>query len=306
MTIQQCKYVIEIARVGSFNEAATTLFVSQASLSESVRNLERELEIKIFERSNKGINLTGEGLEFIKYAHQLVSQAEFIKERYMPESRSKRLYISTQHYDFVAEVFSKFVNLVAENDFMLQLKETKTHEIIYDVKNLMSDLGIMAMKKGGDALMERYLKKNKLKFTSLAEIEPHVFLRKEHPLSKRDILDYEDLSEYPYISYEQGEKTAVQFSEELTDYTKFKKNIEINDRATLLNLILSTDCVTIGTGIMTSELNSGNIISIKLKSDEIYSIGWIARENSELTEEAALFIKMLEEFLSGIWTASKI
>ncbi len=300
MTIQQCKYVIEIAKVGSFNEAATTLFVSQASLSESVKNLEKELGIRIFERSNKGIYMTGEGLEFIRYAHQLVSQAEFIKERYLPDSHSKRLSISTQHYDFVAEVFSDFVNKFSDDELMLQFKETKTYEVIDDVKNFRSNFGVIALKKGGDTLMERFLKKNKIKFTTLTEVEPHVFLRKGHPLADRKKLNYEDLSEYPYVSYEQGEKTAVQFSEELTDYTKFSKNVEINDRATLLNLIMSTDCVTIGTGIMTSELNSGNIISVKLESDETYSIGWIARENTELTEEAEMFIKMLNEFLKRI------
>ena len=300
MTFQQCKYVIEIAKAGSFNEAATNLFVSQASLSESVKNLEKELSIKIFERSNKGINLTIEGLEFIKYAGQLVSQAEFIKERYSKASYAKRLNISTQHYDFAAEVFADFVNKVSESELTLQLKETKTYEVIDDVKNFRSDLGIIAMKKNSNLLMERYLKKNKIKFTVLAEVAPHIFLRKNHPLSRYSELNYDDLEEYPYVFYEQGEKTAVQFSEELTDNTKFKKRIEINDRATLLNLILSTDCVTIGTGIMTSELNSGNIISVRLKSDEIYCIGWITRENTELTSEADMFIKMLDKFINAI------
>ena len=300
MTFQQCKYVIEIAKAGSFNEAATNLFVSQASLSESVKNLEKELSIKIFKRSNKGINLTIEGLEFIKYAGQLVSQAEFIKERYSKASYAKRLYISTQHYDFAAEVFADFVNRVSESELTLQLKETKTYEVIDDVKNFRSDLGIIAMKKNSNLLMERYLKKNKIKFTVLAEVAPHIFLRKNHPLSRYSELNYDDLEEYPYVFYEQGEKTAVQFSEELTDNTKFKKRIEINDRATLLNLILSTDCVTIGTGIMTSELNSGNIISVRLKSDEIYCIGWITRENTELTSEADMFIKMLDKFINTI------
>ena len=299
MTIQQCRYILEIAKRGSFNEAATSLFISQASLSESTKNLENHLGIKIFARSNKGVCLTKEGGEFIKYARQIVSQADLVEERYASSVKPKRLFISSQHYDFAAEVFSKFLNTVKQEHFMLSLRETKTNDVIQEVKSAQSDIGIIALKKTGDQLMERYLKKNKLIFTPLTDARPHVFMKKTHPLKDKSIINDNDLSDYPYIFYEQGDNCAVQFSEELSDYSCSYKNIEINDRATLMNLLLSTDCYTIGTGIMSSELNNGNIISIPLDSASRYSIGYIIHENAELTSEAILFLDMLKEFLKN-------
>ena len=300
MTIQQCKYAVEIARIGSFNEAATKLFISQASLSENIKNLEQELGIIIFERSNKGINLTREGSEFIHYAAQLISQAEMIHERYHSSVSMKRLCISTQHYDFVAEVFARFLNSIAHSNFTLTMKETKTHEVIENVKNSLCDLGIIAMKKSEDALMKRYLGKNKLQFHPLIETAPHIFIRKEHPLAHMPLVDYDDLCKYAYIFYEQGENCAIQFSEELSEYHSYQKKVKINDRATLMNLLLSTDCYTIGTGIMTSELNNGNVIAIPLQSNEKYAIGWIAHKNVEHTEEVTQFVHMLHEFFENI------
>lgn len=293
MTIQQCKYVIEIARVGSFNEAAVALFMSQASLSDAVKNLEEELKIKIFKRSNKGVQLTNEGGEFIKYANQLVSQAEFILERYSSRNVSKRLYVSSQHYDFVAEAFAEFVNSIAGGDFTASLKERKTHEVIYDVKNSLCDLGILALKKSEDCVMERYLTKNKLEFHPFMETSPYVFLGRDHPLAGAASVTYEDLSGYAYIVYEQGENSAVQFSEELSEYNSFSKKVEITDRATLMNLLVSTECYTIGTGIMNSKLNNGNITAVPLQSSDMYSLGWLCRENTELSCEARQFVERL-------------
>lgn len=300
MTIQQCKYAVEIARIGSFNEAATKLFISQASLSENIKNLEQELGIIIFERSNKGINLTREGSEFIHYATQLISQADMIYERYSAAGPLKRLCIATQHYDFAAEVFARFLNSISKSNFSLAMTETKTHEVIENVKNFSCDLGIIAMKKSEDALMKRYLAKNRLQFHPLVETTPHIFIRKEHPLAASASVSYDDLREYAYIFYEQGENCAVQFSEELSEYHSYQKKVKINDRATLMNLLLSTDCYTIGTGIMTSDLNNGNVIAIPLQSGERYAIGWIAHKNVEQTQEAALFIHMLHEFFENM------
>lgn len=300
MTIQQCRYAVEISKVGSFNEAATRLFVSQASLSESVKNLEQELGIVIFERSNKGINLTREGTEFIHYAAQLVSQAEMIRERYSAPGSFKRLCIATQHYDFAADVFAKFLNSITQSNFSLTIQETKTHEVIENVKNSLCDIGIIAIKKSEDYLMKRYLAKNRLEFHSLTETNPHIFVRKEHPLSLSKKVSYDDLGEYPYVFYEQGENSAAQFSEELSEHSAYQKKVRINDRATLMNLLLSTDCYTIGTGIMTSDLNNGNVISIPLESDEKYEIGWINHKNVEQTDEVKTFIEMLEAFFENI------
>lgn len=300
MTIQQCKYAVKVAQEGSFNEAAIKLFTSQASLSEAVKNLEQELGIVIFERSNKGVNLTREGSEFIHYAASIVSQAEMISERYKAKEELKHLCIATQHYDFVAEVFTRFVNSIKNRRFTLTLQETKTYEVIESVKNSASDLGIIAIKQSEEQLMKRYLSKNKLDFKMLIETKPHIFVRKDHELAGETRVSCNDLLDFPYVFYEQGENSAALFFEELADFNLSGNNVKINDRATLMNLLLSTDCYTVGTGIMTSELNNGNVVSVPLETEERYIIGYIKQKNVERTGEACEFIDMLNDFLNKI------
>lgn len=298
MTIQQCKYILAIARSGSMNEAAKSLLVSQASLSSAVRELEDEFSIRIFDRSNKGVRITREGSEFIRYARQLISQYEVITNRYeSDEKKSVRNFaVTSQHYDFVAEAFIKFMNDFS-SDYNLSLKEARTSEVIDDVKNLRSDIGILAyLKAPSGGYMERYLKRNGLEFRPILETSPYVFLVKHHPLAKYDTLSLDELAEFPYITYDQGETGPIDFSEELAENNHPKKQIRISDRATLMNLLLSTDSYTIGTGIMSSELNnSGNVISVKLSSNDVYSIVMIYRADVGLSEDAEKFVKILYE-----------
>ena len=297
MTIQQCKYILAIARLGSMNEAAKALLVSQASLSSAVRELENEFGIHIFDRSNKGVRITREGSEFIRYARQLLAQYEIITDRYERDDKKtvQNFAVTSQHYDFVAEAFVRFMKKY-RSDYNLSLKEARTIEVIDDVRNLNSDLGILAyLKAPAGGYMERYLKRNGLEFRQLFETCPYVFMGKHNPLAARDRLTREELTEYPYITYDQGEAGPVEFSEELSEYSQTKKHIRINDRATLMNLLLSTDCYTIGTGVMTSDLNNGNVISVPLVSGDIYTVGIINRADVGLNEDAERFVKILYE-----------
>lgn len=298
MTIQQCKYILAIARFGSMNEAAKSLLVSQASLSSAVRELEEEFSIRIFDRSNKGVRITRDGSEFIRYARQLIAQYEVITNRYDSEDKKsvRNFAVTSQHYDFVAEAFITFMNGFSY-DYNLSLKEARTSEVIDDVKNLRSDIGILAyLKAPGGGYTERYLRRNGIEFRPILETSPYVFLGKHHPLAECNTLSLDELSEFPYITYDQGETGPIDFSEELAENNHSKKQVRISDRATLMNLLLSTDSYTIGTGIMSSELNnSGNVISVKLSSSDVYSIVMISRADVGLSEDAEKFVKILYE-----------
>lgn len=302
MTIQQCKYILAIARSGSMNEAAKSLLVSQASLSSAVRELEEEFNIRIFDRSNKGVRTTRDGSEFIRYARQLLAQYEVITDRYQGEDKKtvRNFAVTSQHYDFAAEAFIVFMKKF-HADFNLTLKEARTFEVIDDVTNLRSDVGILAyLKAPTGGYMERYLKRNGLEYHQLFETTPHVFLGKHHPLANRGQLTLDELADYPYITYDQGETGPIEFSEELTESNPAKKRIRINDRATLMNLLLSTDSYTIGTGVMTSNLNKGNVVSVRLASGDIYSVVRINRADVGLSEDAEQFIRILHEVIPKI------
>ena len=303
MTIQQCRYVLAIARSGSMNEAAKKLLVSQASLSAAVRELEDEFGIRIFDRSNKGVRVTKDGAEFIRYARQLIAQYEVITDRYHGDDRNgiRHFTVTAQHYDFAAEAFVSFLKKLRD-DYSVSLKEARTAQVIEDVLNLSSDMGILAcLKEPGGSYMERYLRRNGLEFRELLETRPHVFLGRQHPLAEKPSLRLEQLVDYPYVTYDQGEGGPMEFSEELTEHPISLKQVRISDRPTLMNLLLSTDCYTVGTGIMTSALNQGSVMSIPLESPDVYAVALIYRADVGLSEDAERFIRVLADVTgSGI------
>ena len=292
MTIQQCNYVLKVLECGSFNEAAKQLFVAQSSLSVSVKTLEQELNIKIFERSLGGVYLTEEGTEFVRYARQFVELNDFVTGRYKADPSCKHLYLATQHYDFVADIFSQLVNETTDQQYRFSLREMKTYDVIHQVETSFCDVGIIAIKDTDLAIMDRYLSQRGLSFTAVMNVSPHVFIRKEHPLACCKMLKFEDIKNYPYVAYEQGEHNNAFFTEELANISS-NKQVEISDRATLMNCLLGTDSYTIGTGVMPSLLNEGRIVSIPFESDDIYTIGYILRTDKNVTDLTQRFIDML-------------
>ena len=302
MTIQQCIYVLEIHNTGSFSEAARKLFVAQSSLSTSIRSLEDELGIKIFERSKNGALLTTDGAEFIRYAEEIASKSDFVVNRYKKPKSSSRLYVSTQHYDFIADAFCKLVNENNESEYSLSLQEKETYGLICDVEIGYSDIGIIAIKDEHLDIMNRYLQNKEITFHPLFKVLPHVYLRKNHPLSEIDCLHYEMLSNYPYISFEQGAHSDSWFTEELISADFAGKHILISDRATLMNVLLKTDAYTVGTGIMPSALNEGKIVSVPLQSNEEYSVGYITRDDRRSAPLLEKFISAIKEFADSLDT----
>ena len=293
MTIQQCIYILEIHNTGSFSEAARKLFVAQSSLSSSVKSLEDELGIKIFERSKNGAVLTVEGAEFVRYAAEIVSKNEFVINRYKRPQTGSRLFVSTQHYDFIADAFCGLVSENKENEYSLSLQEKKTYEVIRDVEIAYSDIGVLAIEDHNLDIMNRYLQNKEITFSPIFSVAPHVFLRKGHSLSDKSVLHYSALSNYPYLSYDQGAHQDSWFQEEMTSGELASKRIVISDRASLMNVLLKTDAYTVGTGIMPSALNEGKIVSVPLESSSRYSVGYITRNDRKPTP-------ILEKFISAI------
>ncbi len=300
MTIQQCIYVLEIHDTGSFSEAARKLFVAQSSLSTSVKCLEDELGIKIFERSKNGAVLTVDGAEFIRYAAEIVSKNEFVINRYKAPKSGSRLFVSTQHYDFIADSFCRLVTENEDAEYSLSLQEKETYDVIRDIEIAYSDVGIIAIEDGNIDIMNRYLQNKEITFSPIFKVSPHVFLRREHPLSHRSLLLCGMLNSYPYLSYEQGAHKDSWFKEEMISGEFADKRIVISDRATLMNVLLKTDAYTVGTGIMPSALNEGKIISIPLESNSLYSVGYITRNDRRSTPLLEKFIAAITEFGNSI------
>lgn len=297
MTIQQCRYILEIVKQGSFNEAAKAMFVAQTSISGAVKSLEEELGIRIFERSNKGVFLTDDGAELVRYAKQLVSNADYITERYSGPAKIEKISISSQHYDFVAEVFGHFLSENGNGAFDFSIREVETLNVIDDVEKSFSDVGIIAIKDSDMDVMERLLDGKRIQFKALFKTPFHVYIGKNHPLAANDIITFSELKGYPYITYEQGGHNSSMFTEEFSDKINCSKNVRITDRATLMNMLFITECYTIGTGTMNySKLSGGNILSVPLDTSGEYIIGYIVRKDKNVSTLARKFVDELAQF----------
>ena len=297
MTLQQLKYMITAAEVGSITEAAKVLFISQPSLSGAIKEVEKEAGISIFTRCRAGIALTKEGMEFLGYARQVVQQMELLESKYISNQPAKqRFCISTQHYTFTANAFVELVQRFGQERFEFILNETQTHQIIKDVKNRFSNIGILYFSNSNESVLQKNLKENDLVFHELCTAAPHVFLRKDHPLADRSSLKLNDLQPYPKLSFVQGNYESAYFAEELFSNEPAEKSIKVSDRAAIVNFMIGLDGYTISSGIFPKYLQGDDIVSIPLDEAEIMRIGYIINNDTELTELGEIYIEALKKY----------
>lgn len=301
MTLQQLKYVIEIAARGSINEAARRLFISQPSLSTAIKELEAELKITIFERTNKGISISVEGAEFLGYARQVLEQSELLENRYLNAKPSPQHFaVSTQHYAFAVNAFVNLINQYASDEYEFTLRETKTYEILEDVKNLRSEIGILYLNEFNSKVINKLMKENNLEFNLLFKASPHVFISAKNPLAKQERVTLGDLDLYPCLSFEQGDYNSFHFSEEILSTLTHKKSIRVSDRATLFNLLIGLNGYTISTGVLSSDLNGNNIIAVPLNIDETITVGWISHKSVALSKLATAYVQELDTVIKQL------
>ncbi|MCR4587667.1 MAG: LysR family transcriptional regulator [Lachnospiraceae bacterium] len=297
MTIQQMKYVIEVAERGSMNEAARSLFISQPSLSENIKEIEKELGITIFARNNRGITLTTEGREFIGYARQVLEQYRLMENRYTAnQDNLKKFYVSGQHYTFAVEAFSRVIKKEGIDAYDFAFYETRTYEVIMDVKNMRSEIGVLYLNDFNEKVLTADIKENNLEFTELFSCKTYVYMSASHPLANKDKISFRELDGYPCLSFDQGDKNSFYYAEEVFSTYPYKKIIHINDRSTALNMMTILNGFTLCSGVICEELNGEGYIAIPLDSDERMRIGYVKRADSKLSDIAKKYIKELKHY----------
>ena len=283
MTLQQLKYADAVAATGSISEAARRLFVTQPTLTESLRALEEELRVAIFTRSSRGVSVTREGEEFLASARQILDDAARIQEKYTGKAvRRPQFAVSCQHYAFAVEAFMEVVKACEADRYDFTLRETVTSEIIDDVARHRSEIGILYLSRRNERAIAKILRREELVFEELFVAKPHVFLGKRHPLAKKKFVRPSDLDDYPYLTYEQGEENALYFAEEVMPAIDRKKNIRVRDRATMTKLVLGLDGYTVSSGA-SSKMYSSDIVAIPLKIEDAIRVGIIRRQGIDLS-----------------------
>lgn len=298
MTLQQLKYVITVAETGTITEAANKLYISQPSLTNAIHELENEMSVTIFNRSNKGIILSKEGEIFLGYARQVLEQAAILEDKYKGSSGGKKQFcVSTQHYSFAVNAFVDLIKEYGQEEYDFSLRETQTYEIIEDVARMRSEIGVLFLNDFNETVINKILKSHDLEFHELFVAKPHVFISRNHPLAGKTIITNEELESYPYLSFEQGEHNSFYFSEEIFSASERKKNIRVRDRATLFNLLIGLNGYTVCSGVIDKKLNGKNIIAVPLADESDMRIGYIIHCKGSISRLGNTYLNALKKYM---------
>ncbi len=296
MTLQQLHQVLTIADSGSMNEAAKKLFISQPSLSATVKELEQEIGFNLFVRSNRGIIITPEGEEFLGYARQVTEQYRLLESRYIEKKSKKKFSVSMQHYSFAVKAFVEMVKEIGMDEYEFAIHETRTWEVIENVKFFKSELGVLYLNDYNEQVMRKIFKQNGLEFVELFQCETYVYLWGGHPLAGQSRISMEELQDYPCLAFDQGKNGAFYFAEEMKSTYDYKQIIHANDRATLLNLMVGLNAYTLCSGIICEELNGSDYKAVPLEETEVMRIGYIKRKGASISPMGQVYIRELEAY----------
>ena len=298
MNMNQLKYVLEAAGSSSMREASTKLYVSQPALSASIHDLEEELRILIFERTNKGISLTDAGREFLTYAKKAVGQYEILEDRYLSrDSDKERFSVSTQHFTFAIKAFTNVIREMDPDRFIFSIHETKTKEVLEDVRSLKSEVGIVSFSGSSEALMKKFFRDYQLDFTPLMKRDTYVYVWEGHPFAGKDEISLDEMQDYPCVTFDQSDDSNFYLAEEaLADYA-FRKMIKSDDRATSMEIIADLDGYSIGSGLLSGEdaILQG-LVAIKLKEEDPLTIGYITRNGSAMSVYGRKYVEEILKY----------
>lgn len=306
MTLQQIKYALAIADSGSMSRAADGLFISQPSLSSSIKELEKEIGITIFLRTTKGVVPTNEGSDFLSYARQVYQQYDLLTQKYSSKNGFKRKFgVSSQHYSFAVKAFVETVKKYDTLNFEFAMRETRTADVITDVGSMRSEIGILYMDNFNRKIIEKMLSDNDVEFVPLINCRAYVYMWKGHPLAGEDSVSLDQLRDYPCLSFEQGEHGSGFLAEEILSGNDYPRIIRSTDRATQLNFMVGLNGYTLCSGIICEELNGSDYVAIPFKEDEtnrnsVMEIGYIVKNKNMLSDIAKTYVSEIEKYLANV------
>ena len=297
MTLQQLKYAVAVADTLNITEASKRVFISQPSLTAAIHELEEEMGVTIFNRSNKGVTITNEGDEFLSYARQVLEQAALLEDHYKGGEYGNTIFsVSCQHYSFAVNAFVDVIRKFGGPSYDFTLRETQTNEIIDDVTKMKSEIGVLYLSGKNEKVIRKMMQKNNLVFEALFTTPLHVFISSKNPLATKERITLADLKPFPYLTYEQGNFNSFYFAEEPLTAIDFDcpRNIKVRDRATLFNLLIGLDGYTICSGVISHKLNGKEIIAKPLAVLDKMTIGIVTRKGVTLSRYAKEYITALQ------------
>ena len=295
MNIQQLRYVVAIANRGTFREAAEKMYVSQPSLSISVRDLEKDLGFKIFRRTSSGTFLTRRGMEFYEKAQELVKGFDVFQNQYAnPEEEKDEFSIASQHYDFLPPTITAFSERYPDYK-NFRIFESTTVQILDEVAQGHSEIGIIYLNNQNQQGIIQRIEKLGLEVIELIPFHTHIYLREGHPLAEKEELVMEDLADLPTVRFTQEKDEYLYYSENFVDTSASSQMFNVTDRATLNGILERTDAYATGSGFLDSDSVNG-ITVIRLKDNLDNRMVYVKREEVELSQAGTLFVEVMQEY----------
>ncbi|HFN7666421.1 TPA: LysR family transcriptional regulator [Streptococcus pneumoniae] len=295
MNIQQLRYVVAIANSGTFREAAEKMYVSQPSLSISVRDLEKELGFKIFRRTSSGTFLTRRGMEFYEKSQELVKGFDIFQNQYAnPEEEKDEFSVASQHYDFLPPTITAFSERYPDYK-NFRIFESTTVQILDEVAQGHSEIGIIYLNNQNKKGIMQRVEKLGLEVIELIPFHTHIYLREGHPLAQKEELVMEDLADLPTVRFTQEKDEYLCYSENFVDTSASSQMFNVTDRATLNGILERTDAYATGSGFLDSDSVNG-ITVIRLKDNLDNRMVYVKREEVELSQAGTLFVEVMQEY----------
>jgi Transcriptional regulator len=297
VNIQQMRYVAAIANNGSFREAAKKLYISQPSLSHAIKELEKELDVQLFERTRQGASLTSDGRDFFQYTQPILAQVELLENRYVAnEQNEKHFSISSQHYDFLSIIMSQLIREFQDyTEF--RIFESTTLNVIKDVEQYRSEIGILLFNESNQTGLSRLLENGELEYEVLTTFRTHIFIREQHPLAQKKEIHLADLHDYPQVRFTQETNNYTYFAEDLIDFPGISQVIHTSDRATLTGILTGTDAYGSGSGLVENPKNQG-IVLIPLVDSPENKMVMIKKKKRRVSDIGEVFLNKLRQYFN--------
>lgn len=297
MQIQQLVYFEAVARNKSMNKAADELFISQPSLSKSILKLEKELKICIFNRTNKGVELTGDGKKLYEYTKILLKQINLIEGL---KAEKDNISVSISSYPSMdnGRILGEFYNLL-KNKVEINFRECRIKEIIDNVGSLISEVGILHINDIQRKEVMKQLKKKHIKYNEIASDFIHVNVGVNNPLYGSSIIDIRDLLKYTVIRMQDDYFSNLCYFLNIdgVKLLDIDKATFVNNNSMIIELLKTTDVFRFSNAWEKEELKKHGIDTIPIKNCSTkISVGWIKREKEELSSEASGFIEIVKRY----------
>ena len=298
LNILHMKYATEVAKTGSLNKAAEKLFMAPPNLSRSIKELEADLGITIFERSQKGVTLTPEGDEFIGYAKSLLKQIDHIEGLYKESSvKKQRFSISVPRASYISEALVEFSKDLGKEPVEIFYKETNSQRTINNILNHDYKLGIIRYAENYDKFFKTMLEEKGLAYEMVTEFSYKLVMSAESSLAKKENITFDDLTNFIEVAHADPYVPSLPLSkvvkEELPD--NIERRIFIFERASQSDLLSrNKETFMWVSPIPEDTLKKYNLVQVDcVDNKKVYKDILIYKKGYKLTELDKKFITAL-------------